>query len=46
MPDYSKTKYPNRNFLLNILNTIYPNSITNLTKVIKNKKADRKLNES
>jgi len=46
MPDYSKTKYPSRKFLLNIINTIFPDSIANISKVIKGKKYERKLNKT
>jgi len=34
-PDYSEKRFPNKSFLMNIVNTIKPNSIINAVKQIK-----------
>ena len=34
-PDYSEKRFPNKKFLMNVVNTVKPNSIINAIKIIK-----------
>ena len=41
-PDYSEKRFPNKSFLMNIVNTIKPNSIINAVKQIKLEREKKK----
>ena len=42
LPQYSKTQRPNKEWLCNVLNTVYNNSVTNMIKKIKEQKLEHK----
>ena len=42
LPDYSKKKTPNREFLVNIINTLYPGVIKKLVMKLKSKKIKKR----
>ncbi len=43
-PDYSEKRFPNKRFLMNVINTIKPNSIITAIKKIKQHREDKQKN--
>ena len=44
-PNYSEKRYPNKKFLMNVVNTLKPNSIITAIKTIKKKREKQMITE-